>query len=540
MRTLRLTLPLVLIFAVSVNAQQPEPANQAPQPETPANTITRNVSLVVLDGVVLDKQGHVVTDLTKDEFHITEADTPQVIRNFEMPGAFIPSPEVTINSASDLEHLAPRSPVNIILLDEFNTRFEDMAFARYSLKKWLEAQPAKLDTPAILIAVSLEHFTVVQDYTQNKDELIDALNKHFVQYPWQAHDGAWTGERYVTAMLSLRRVAEAVIGHPGHKDMIWIGRGFPTLDHTRVSLDTGHHLNSALQRTVDELRDARVTLYTVDPAGVMIDPGKYGMAAKLYAPFGGDPDFQDLARSTGGRNLYGRNDVDAEIGTFVRDGASMYSIAYRSTNPDTDPSEFLKIKVTLDRAGLTFVTRNGYYPDRKPARPSHDGNVGRHLATEIADATTSNMAYDAVGFTVQSAPNDATALHFNLDAHGISWYYTEDSKPRFTRILIVATGFDRKGKPLVPTEKRLQFHAPASAAARGPLEIPIAFDMTLNPEPKAVRTRVVVRVEASGRMGTADLPMVPGSSASSSKAESTTAAPVSVSTATSDKTPEQP
>jgi VWFA-related protein len=538
MSTFPLSLSLVLLFAVNVSAQQPEPATQTPQPETPANTITRNVSMVVLDGVVLDKQGNVVTDMKKEEFHITEANTPQVIRYFDTPGIFIPPPEVTINSASDLEHLAPRAPINIILLDEFNTRFEDMAFARYSLKKWLEAQPAKLATPAILIAVNLEHFTVVHDYTQNKDELIEALDKHFVQYPWQAHDGAWTGERYVTALLSLRRVAEAVIGHPGHKDMIWIGRGFPTLDHSRVSLDTGHHLNSAMQRTVDELRDARVTLYTIDPAGVMIDPGKYGMAAKLFAPFGGDPDFQDLARSTGGRNLYGRNDVDAEIGTVVRDGASMYSIAYRSTNPDADPSEFLKIKVTLDRPGLTFVTRNGYYPDRRPARPDHEGNVGPRLATEMADAATSNMAYDAVGFTVHSAPNDATALHFNLDARGVSWYFTDGTKPRFTRILILATAFDRKGKPLKPTEQRMQFTAPASAPARGHIEIPLAFDMKLNPDPKAVRVRLVVRVEASGRMGTADLPMDPGASASSSKADILT--PAADPTPAPEKTPEQP
>jgi hypothetical protein len=250
------------------------------------------------------------------------------------------------------------------------------------------------------------------------------------------------------------------------------------------------------------------------------------------------PDFQDLARSTGGRNLYGRNDVDAEIGTVVRDGASMYSIAYRSTNPDADPSEFLKIKVTLDRPGLTFVTRNGYYPDRRPARPDHEGNVGPRLATEMADAATSNMAYDAVGFTVHSAPNDATALHFNLDARGVSWYFTDGTKPRFTRILILATAFDRKGKPLKPTEQRMQFTAPASAPARGHIEIPLAFDMKLNPDPKAVRVRLVVRVEASGRMGTADLPMDPGASASSSKADILT--PAADPTPAPEKTPEQP
>ncbi len=79
--------------------------------------------------------------------------------------------------------LHPHAPVNIILLDEFNTRFEDMAFARYSLKKFLDRQPGKLSTPTMLIAVSLQNFTVLHDYTQNKDDLIQSLNHHFAAYP---------------------------------------------------------------------------------------------------------------------------------------------------------------------------------------------------------------------------------------------------------------------------------------------------------------------------------------------------------------------
>jgi hypothetical protein len=112
------------------------------------------------------------------------------------------------------------------------------------------------------------------------------------------------------------------------------------------------------------------------------------------------------------------------------------------------------------------------------------------------------------------------------------------AQSRFTRLLIVATTFDRKGKPSKPNQLRLQFTAPASAPATGHIEIPLAFDMKINPDPKAVRVRVVVRVEASGRMGTADLPMDPGATASSSKADITT--PTTGPATTPEKTPEQP
>jgi VWFA-related protein len=531
MRVAFLGLSLALSFTLPANAQQPAPAPASaatPQQAPPAsqlpaatatNTITRNVSLVVLDGVVLDQKGSVVTDLKREDFHITEDDTPQEIRQFETPGTFVPSPDITINSTADLDHLAPHAPVNIVLLDEFNTRFEDMAFARYSLKKWLEKQPDKLPTPTMLVAVDLQHFTVLRDYTQNKDEILNALDHHFAAYPWQAHQFAWVAERYSTAFITLRRVAEATIGHEGHKNMIWLGRGFPTLDFSRLSVDSKTQVTNAVQLTVNELRDARVTLYTIDPAGVMVDPGVYGEAAKLFAPFGGDPDFQSLARATGGRNLYGRNDVDAEIGTSIRDGNSLYTLTYRPTDATWDPMKFRRIKVAVDRPGLTFVTRQGYYPSWAAARP-RNGQVGNRLASELIGASSSNMSYDAVGFTVQALPTDANDLNVRVESHSVGWYITDGTKPRFTRIIFVCITFDKKGKQLKVDARTYTFQAPASAPATGHFDIPIGFEAKLIPDSKAVRARIVVRVEASGRMGTADLTLAPGATASSSSAVS--------------------
>jgi VWFA-related protein len=189
-------------------------------------TIQRNARLVILDVVVKDAKGNLVTDLKREDFNVVEAKQPQTLLNFETSGAHAVDPQVTINSTADLDRLAPKAPVNIILLDEFNTRFEDMAFARYSLKKFLSTQPDKLAIPTMLLAVSLEQFTVLNDYTQNKQAILDSLDHHFVQYPWQARQISWRPEIFGTAFTSLMRVAEATEGHPGHKNMIWIGRVF--------------------------------------------------------------------------------------------------------------------------------------------------------------------------------------------------------------------------------------------------------------------------------------------------------------------------
>ena len=303
-------------------AQAPTPAQPVRNPD---GTYTMRVTsrLVVLDMVVLDAKGAIVRDLKKDDYKVEEASQPQSILNFEETGAHTPSPEMAIDSTADLDRLAPRAPVDIVLLDEFNTRFEDMAFARYSLKKYLEKQPDKLITPTMLIAVSLQNFSVLHDYTQNKEEIISALNHHFAVSPWQVPQGGWINERYTTAFITLRRVAEAVMGHPGHKNMIWIGRGFPPAHRPSPgwTIDTENRLFSAVQDCVNMLRDARVTLYTVDPAGVLVDPGVYG-GDPMIDPFGGNYEFNKLAKATGGRTLYGRNDVDMEIQTAIQDGAN--------------------------------------------------------------------------------------------------------------------------------------------------------------------------------------------------------------------------
>ena len=276
MRRVLKTLVAAQLWSAAIIAQTPAaaPRPAAAQPAAPgapqANpdgtyTIRRNVRIVVLDVVVTDSKNQIVTDLKKEDFHVTEAKDPQTVEYFEQTSSHAQVPQdATIESTSDLDRVAPRAPVNIVLLDEFNTRFEDMAFARYSLKKYLEKQPDKLSVPTMLVAVTLQNFTVLRDYTQNKQEIIKALDHHFVAYPWQAHQFAWVAERYGTAFLTLRRVAEAVMGHPGHKNMIWIGRGFPALN-LQTQLDSEARINSEVQNCVDILRDARVTLYTVDP-----------------------------------------------------------------------------------------------------------------------------------------------------------------------------------------------------------------------------------------------------------------------------------
>ena len=484
------------------------PNGQTAAPATATNTIRTTARLVILDAVVVDKKGTPVTDLKREQFHIQEDGADQTLLNFTPPGQFTPSPDLTINSTADLDRLAPRAPVNIILLDEFNTLFEDMAFARYSLQKWLKAQPDKLDTPTMLVSVSLEKFEVLHDYTQNKDEILNALDHHFAAYPWQAHNYGWIGERYALAFFTLRRVAEATSGHIGHKNMIWIGRGFPSISWVRFSAVDRDNVHNAMQQTINELRDARVTLYTIDPAGLMVDPSRYGSEAALSDPFGGEPNFQKIATETGGRNLYGRNDVDAEIGTSIRDGASFYTMTYRPTNAVRDVNHFRKIVVSVDgRPDLKVVTRQGYFDSRAPARLAPDGQANRRLAAELAGAETSTMVYDAVPVTVTAADTPSKYV-LHMDSRYMPWTISSGTDPRQAKLIVTVTTFDKKGKVLKSDARALTLNAKRTEPATGPINGPLAFPFEVPADPKAVRARFVVRVNANGRMGTADVDLL--------------------------------
>ena len=501
---------------VSPPAQQPPslpPQETAPGTaagSTPAQssggayTIQRTVRLVVLDMLVTDAKGNVVSDLKQQDFHVEEAGGVQDIQTFEQAGEHTPDPQISIGSTADLDRLAPRAPVNIILLDEFNTRFEDMAFARYSLKKYLEKQPAKLTAPTILIAVNLEKFTVLHDYTQSKDEILSALESHLVAYPWQQEQGAWVGERYATAFITLRRVAEAVMGHPGHKNVIWIGRGFPSLNFARVSVNTQDHIESAVRSCVNILRNARITLYTVDPAGVMLHPNEYGGGPLANDPFGGNYQFSLLAKATGGTALYGRNDVDAEIDTAIHDGASFYTLTYRPNNPTSDVKKFRKIKVTVDRPGLTVTTREGYYTTAAP-EPVDPENPSRRLIADLVAAETSTMVYDGVPISLMSSPSDPDSYTVHVDAKGLTWSPATDTQPRQANLIMMVTTFDSKGKELKRDARSFGVNAPPTVPPSGRLERSVDINYKIDHDPKAVRARFVVRVTSSSRIGTADV-----------------------------------
>jgi VWFA-related protein len=137
-------------------------------PTTPTIKVTS--ALVFLDVTVFDKKGHpVVSGLTKDDFTITEDKVPQTIFSFA-------APDVQVMSAgADDDNPNGEAPKTVLVMDLLNSSFEDFAYIRYEAEQFLKSQPPQLASPTELLVVGNDSLEMLQGFTRNRAELLDAL-----------------------------------------------------------------------------------------------------------------------------------------------------------------------------------------------------------------------------------------------------------------------------------------------------------------------------------------------------------------------------
>jgi VWFA-related protein len=474
-----------------------------------------NARIVILDVVVTDKAGNLVPGLTKDDFTIYEDQTQQTIRSFERPEQHVLPAGVSINSTADLAK-APDAPITLLVLDELNTRFEDMSFARNSLEKYLNAQPALLTQPTALIAATNTKFQLLQDYTLNRQAVLTALKNHFPEYPWRLMQSGKTGpgaaERLAMSLGSLEQIAEAVSGHPGRKNVIWVGRGFPAVN-TQDSTDLqAAVIEKAMQHVIDIMRDARITLTTIDPTAnttTIVDvetPEDLDMAegANGADPMAGDVNFQLLAPATGGRVYLSRNDVDSEIATSIRDGSNYYTLSYTPTSENDAAQPYRHIRIKMGRPGLTATTRNGYYiQSASPAPNSAPAVLKQNLdkiAFDLGAAANSQLVYTGLQVTAHRLADPPNTFSVEIGARDLSVQPKSDGDSQAEITLMIAS-FNQQKKLIAHQiqETTAPIQPDATPAQRAEFRIQAAIPAD------AVRVRVIARDIVSGKMGTADL-----------------------------------
>jgi len=190
MRRFVVDIGMLLLFAGALVAgQQPSP------PKDPGLVLRVTTRMVLVDAIVLDKQGHPVKGLKSDDFALTEDGVHQSIASFSehnseranaAPPPVLP-PHVTTNRPAVTQANAENGTVAALLLDGLNTPAQNQIYVKQQMLEFLARQHDP-NTKLAVIALT-NKLTVLQDFTQDPLLLRAALSRYLAQTPALARSG---------------------------------------------------------------------------------------------------------------------------------------------------------------------------------------------------------------------------------------------------------------------------------------------------------------------------------------------------------------
>jgi VWFA-related protein len=530
------------------------PAQAQPQAKQEPPVVRVTTRLVQVNVIVQDKKGEPVTDLTRDDFTLFDQGQAQIIGTFSveslrtLPVAQPAPPNVFSNRFEQKTH-TPTS-VTVILLDGLNTRFEDMAYARAQIIKFLgQLQPQ--DRVALYTLTT--RLTVLHDFTSDATSLLRALerSKGHVSTELAASEpepanpmGIDALDEFLTAanqrmadFYTMNRVGrtagtiEDIANHlarlPGRKNLVWVSGSFPF----SIGLDTPFTPETASQerRTFSEeieraaraLNNANMAIYPVDARGLTVRSfttraqtfrlgqlGPPGQRRNPLGPIGLSPDRANidtmniLADRTGGRAFYNTNDIQGSVRRAIEDSRVTYVLGFYPTHGNWD-AKFREIKVQVKRPGLHLRYRRGYLALPEATFDSRNREVLMRAAVDSPlDDTSLGLearlhVVDVPGAMTLKIELLVYSRDLTLVAQGDRWAGAVD-------VLFVQRGTD--GKELAVELKTLSLNLARETYAEV-MKKGLGLTRNLPPAPGAAQLRVVVRDVGSGSIGSLTIPL---------------------------------
>src|SRR6186997_987105 len=316
-------LVLVLLLTAAVAAQEQKPAPAEPPPQQPI--FRAGTDLVRVDVTVTQRGDEAVSDLTMEDFEISEDDVPQTVETLkflQVDGTRQSNLDEPLEIRSKEHALleAGREDVRLfaIFLDDYHIskRPEITLPLRDALTKFVNQLG-----PNDLVCL-MEPLTTLYDlkYTRSKSDLLARIRNFEGRYgetfpvksvieEAQLSQRNWMELRSGVTLSALKALATQMGGlRDGRKSILFFSQG--------PGVRPGS-LNDQLMREIDEAANrGNVTIHVIDPRPL----GSVG--------FGGDTVLRRLAADTGGR---------------ANDG------------------KFHEIKVRVKRRGVRVMARRGYW-----------------------------------------------------------------------------------------------------------------------------------------------------------------------------------
>lgn len=301
---------LALVLAALVVALPSAPAGQGP-------TFRSGVELVTFGVTVVDRKGHLVTDLAPGDFVVREDGREQTIAFFSGGGDGDAAPPIE-------KHLG-------LLLDTSGSMGQDLTLARSAAVKFLNLVPEAED----ITLVDFDTEIRVTRYPQRDfARMVERIRSR------QPEGG--------TALYDALGVyLDGADGQEGRKILVMYTDGG----------DSSSELS--WRDTLLLLRASDVTVYAV---GLVDHAGNARLELQSR--------LRTLTETTGGQAFFPAEakDLDAAYASILEEIRAQYHLGYTPTNAVRDGT-WRKVEIEVRRPGVRIRARKGYFAPMPPAQP---------------------------------------------------------------------------------------------------------------------------------------------------------------------------
>jgi VWFA-related protein len=549
-RWLGILLLILGVFTPAHSQTSPPAKDQTPL------VLHSSTQLVQMNVIALDSRRHPVTTLKASDFVLTDDGKPQRISVFFMDQSGKsagPAPTLPPNVFTNRREYHPdaASSVTLILLDTINTAFEDQAFARSQIQKFLtRMRPNELVSIYVLGA----NLRMLHDFSNDAASLSRSLAEFRGELPNQIQSSASTLEppangnidptngqgqrdrmssigtqaptswdvmqydamegeysfmvhrRANKTVESFGAIANYLARIPGRKNLIWISDGFPFalgFETLRISPTRSAQMPEVLWREIEHgtraLNNANLAIYPIDARG-LLGLSMYSSSERLVDFTTGhltqgmneQDTMQELADLTGGRAFYNTNGLTEAIQEALDDSRVSYTLGFYPTHGNW-VGRFHKVKIMTSRPGVRLRYRLGYLalPEVAPTAADLKANFE---AAEYGPLDANGLSLTA---EVTLAGN-SMSIKVHVDPNGITlkpqgglW----QGSLEFLADQFDSSGHDERGKPstMYMNLKQATFNRIEREG--------VSFTCPVDILPGTQRIRVVARDVLSGAIG---------------------------------------
>jgi hypothetical protein len=117
------------------------------------------------------------------------------------------------------------APLTMIVIDEMDTPFEETAYSRQEVDRYLKSQPSLLKHPTIILWLNDFGIHPVTSFSRDRDALIVAIDSHKPSRADKFERGAVVEQRSAS-LSAIQQLALFSRGSKGQKQIIWVGGAF--------------------------------------------------------------------------------------------------------------------------------------------------------------------------------------------------------------------------------------------------------------------------------------------------------------------------